>query len=579
MRLNRTMASLLGAMALVGVMLGTSHQLQAADGDLELVTPGKLTIGFNPTPGIFEVSESGEVTGIYGILITEAAQRLGLEPVYVPLAFPALIPALQSHRVDVNSGSFSITQPRAQILYYGTPWLFGPETIAVVPGTEIPSWEYAAANDLTLATGVGYYYVGTWEELGVNLHTFDSDDACFLDVTVGGSTGCAVGVLTHLLRKVNAPDSPAAKLESIVVGGPGVLADPNGLAVAKENPVLARELSRIVDELHRDGSIEKATCDVLQNVPECKVFLQPPADQGLYLPGPWEIGTMAPASTVYPQDVPTIAPGVLTVGVVADSPLLQLSGDALSGPEAEILTFIAEKLGLTVKGVLVSDGAAALAIGEVDMIAGAVGATEEASHQYWQTTPVAFDPDYIYVAPNEDGGYPAFTKWEDVTAAPGKIAVVSGNPRIADLTAAGADLLTVDTAAAGLRALIDKTAAGFVGSSLDYVVAASGDTAIADAGIGWTRNLNGYSSGLAYAWGVKAGNSALIDALNQGIVASWQDNTMATVYGNAFRGANSSVLVAPGPTAVGTSFGSSKDYVFRSMWLPGPWSQRPGWVN
>jgi hypothetical protein len=39
------------------------------------------------------------------------------------------------------------------------------------------------------------------------------------------------------------------------------------------------------------------------------------------------------------------------------------------------------------------------------------------------------------------------------------------------------------------------------------------------------------------------------------------------------------VLAAPGPTAIGTSFGSAKDYVFRNMWLPGPWSQRADWIN
>ncbi|MFO1058615.1 MAG: transporter substrate-binding domain-containing protein [Dongiaceae bacterium] len=571
--------SLLAAGAIVAALAGAPRASLAADDALELVTPGTLTIGFNPTPGIFEVAEDGTVSGIYGILMTEIAKRLGLKPTYVPLAFPALIPAVQSHRVDVNSGSFSITQPRAQILYYGTPWLFGPETIAVTPGTKIPSWEYAAKNGLTLATGVGYYYVGIWEEMKINLHTFDSDDACFLDVTKGASAGCAVGVLTHLLRKVNAPDSPAAKLESIVVTGPRVLADPNGLAVAKEHPVLARALSRAVDELHRDGSIEKTTCQVLKNVPECTVFLQPPAAHGLYLPGPWETDTTPPAAADYPKDVPTIAAGVLTVGVGSGSPLLQLDGDALKGPEADILSFVAGKLGLKLKGVSVSDPTAALKAGQVDIAAGALPATEQDSHKYWQTIPIGFDPDYIYVAPDKDGAYPGFTKWEDVKAANGKIAVVKGNPRIADLTAAGADLLVVENAAAGLHALADKSAAGFVGSSLDYVAAASADPDLAKVGIGWTRNTNSYSSGVAFAWGVKAGNAKLIDALNQGIVAAWQGKAIATAYGNAFRGANSSVLAAPGPTAVGTSFATSKDFVFRAMWLPGPWAQRPGWVN
>jgi hypothetical protein len=111
------------------------------------------------------------------------------------------------------------------------------------------------------------------------------------------------------------------------------------------------------------------------------------------------------------------------------------------------------------------------------------------------------------------------------------------------------------------------------------VAAASADADLAKAGIGWTRNTDSYSSGTAYAWGIKAGNDKLIDAVNQGIVAAWQGNVIAGAYAKAFPGANSSVLTAPGPTAVGTSYGSSKDYVFRNMWFPGPWSERTDWMN
>jgi hypothetical protein len=240
---------------------------------------------------------------------------------------------------------------------------------------------------------------------------------------------------------------------------------------------------------------------------------------------------------------------------------------------------VAGKLGLTLKGSVVNEVAAALQHGDVDLGAGALAATEEASHKYWQTEPVGFNPDYIYVAPTGSGGLPPYTRWEDVKAAGGKIAVVRGNPRVADLTAAGVDLLLVTDATAGLKALVDKSAAAFVGSSLDYVAAASTDSAIANAGIGWTRNGNSYSNGAAYAWGVKAGNAKLIDSINQAIVAAWQGNVIASAYGKAFPGANTSVLTAPGPTAIGTSSTSSKDYVFRAMWFPGAWVQRPDWVK
>jgi ABC-type amino acid transport substrate-binding protein len=323
-----------------------------------------------------------------------------------------------------------------------------------LPGTKIPTWDYAAANHLTLATGVGYYYVGTWEDMKINVHTFDSDDACFEDAVKGGAAGCSVGLGSYVLHKLQAPNGPTAKLVSIMVGGPNINGDPNGLAISKDHPALARAVSHAVDELYRNGTVAQTVCEVLQNLPECKLFQLPAQGQGLYLPGPWEVGTLPPASANYPHDVPTVKSGALTLGVTGTSPMLQVSDDGtLKGPEADILNFVAGKLGLTLKGSVVNEVAAALRHGDVDLGAGALAATEEASRKYWQTEAVGFNPDYIYVAPTSSGGLPPYTRWEDVKAAGGKIAVVRGNPRVADLTAAGVDLLLVTDATAGLKAL------------------------------------------------------------------------------------------------------------------------------
>jgi len=92
-------------------------------------------------------------------------------------------------------------------------------------------------------------------------------------------------------------------------------------------------------------------------------------------------------------------------------------------------------------------------------------------------------------------------------------------------------------------------------------------------------NINNKSYAEAYIWGVKGGNGQLLDALNQALSLAWQQKVIADAYAKAFPGANTTAILAPGPTAVGTSFGFSKDYQWRSMWVPGPWLQRPGWVE
>lgn len=548
---------------------------EVSEEPIKLVTPGKLTIGYVLAPGLVE-KEGDEIGGVIGIIGTELAARMGLEAEWIPFDFPMIVPALQSGRIDLYVGGFSLTQPRAQIFYFSPAWLLQPETMAVRKGDKIASWEEGKEKDLTFATGLGFFQSGEWEKMGIKYHEFDTQDACFLDVVNSGSFGCSVGYLDQLYRREKNPESPIADLDTIILSGPRIIADLNALAVSKENPALAREVAQIMTDLWRDGEVEKAFHEVFSSS-DITPLINPPEGHAFYIPGPWEEGTVPPASETYP-DVTTIAPGVLTVGVIEGSPTIRLEGENLVGPEADILNFAASKLGLTLTGKIVTDEISAIKNGDVDVIAGSLPATKEGSYEYWQSTPVGFNPDYIYVAPVEGSGYPAYNSWEDITNAGGMISVIEGSSRIPDLQASGANLLEVSTAEEGLKALIDGSVQGFVGSTIDYLTGTSSDPAITNAAIGWKRNINLYSYGEAYIWGVKTGDGVLLDALNQAITAAWQQGMIQESYRNTYPGANISAFLAPGPTAIGTSYSGSKDYLFRSMWLPGPWLQRPTWV-
>jgi ABC-type amino acid transport substrate-binding protein len=275
-----------------------------------------------------------------------------------------------------------------------------------------------------------------------------------------------------------------------------------------------------------------------------------------------------------------VTPGTLTVGVVSNGPLLTFDGGTAGGPEAAFLRFAASKLGLAVSYTSVSDEAAALRSGQVDVVAGQLAITPERTRQYWMTSiPIAFSPDYIYVKPGSDGSFPSYGSWEDVAKAGQTLAVVQGDPRAADIQKAGAQVQAFPTAADALRAVAGGFVGGYVGTTLDYVVSASADGAISNAGIGWVRNTNSYTHGVAYGWGIKPGNDKLVDALDQALTMAWQQHVVSDTYGSTWPGADASAVEAPGPSLVGTGYGSSKDYVWRGIWPSGAWLQRPGYVT
>ncbi|MFV0332685.1 MAG: transporter substrate-binding domain-containing protein [Tropicimonas sp.] len=549
---------LLSGVALAAMMVAGAAGAQ----DLELNSAGKLTDATALAPGLIQV-ENGEIDGIMGNIFKEIASRLGLEPQMDVYDFPALIPVLQSERADMIGPALSITQPRAQVFYFAPPVLIQPETIAIREGTTIESWEQAQADGLVLSSLTGFFQIGLWESMGIEVHAFDNVGGCMLDVAKGGSDGCDVGAFDLAFFQLNNPDSEATGLQIVSVSGPTITTDMNSFGVSKSRPDLARAVHKTVREMWRDGTVERIWSDGI-GAERFETFISAPLGQAMYLPGPWEDNVVPPAGEI--AAATTIAEGVLTIGH---------TGEALPAAELAIAEAVAARLGLTVSAVKVDDIAAALADGSIDIAGGGLVHDLGQSHSLWYSLPFGFNPDYIYVRPNEDGGYPGYEKWEDVVAAGLKLAVVAGNPRAADI---GADNVTeAESAAAALALVVSGEAGGFVGSTAEYAGAIAAAPELAEANLSWVRNNNNHVVGEAYGWALAWGNAGLIEPLDEAITAAWQQGDMAKAYRASYPGANISVFLAPGPTAIGTSFGASKDFRMSGMFYAGPWAQRPGW--
>lgn len=83
-----------------------------------LVEAGKLQMSINPTlPPQQFVDEKGELQGLNVELGKEIAKRLCLEPIFIRMDMPPMIPAMKQGRFDaINTGMFW-TEERSKIMY------------------------------------------------------------------------------------------------------------------------------------------------------------------------------------------------------------------------------------------------------------------------------------------------------------------------------------------------------------------------------------------------------------------------------------------------------------------------------
>lgn len=106
---------LAGAAFCAPAMAQTCSPKVSAD---HLVAPGKLQMSINPTlPPQQFVDEKGELQGLNVELGRAIARKLCLEPVFIRMDMPPMIPALQAARFDmINTGMFW-TEERSKLMF------------------------------------------------------------------------------------------------------------------------------------------------------------------------------------------------------------------------------------------------------------------------------------------------------------------------------------------------------------------------------------------------------------------------------------------------------------------------------
>jgi polar amino acid transport system substrate-binding protein len=116
MRLSKLVFGLFFGAALCGQALAQSCTPKVSAE--HLVAPGKLQMSINPTlPPQQFVDEKGELQGLNVELGRAVAQKLCLEPVFIRMDMPPMVPALQAGRFDaINTGMFW-TEERSKLMF------------------------------------------------------------------------------------------------------------------------------------------------------------------------------------------------------------------------------------------------------------------------------------------------------------------------------------------------------------------------------------------------------------------------------------------------------------------------------
>ena len=234
---------------------GNASDCTPAHTDLKTITDGELTVAsYDYAPAT--ILEGENVTGMEGDLINEIAK---LECLKVTVSTSggagAVIPSVQSKRVDIGSGNWLRTKERLKIVHLSTPLWSDPQ--AIVSKTGLTSDDLEGKMVGSVAGNLWNDSMQKW--LGDKFKIYQDDESIYGDLKAGRIDALVASSASAKYRFKDAPIEGAQVID--VKPNPNV---PQFAAVGQvmlpsslDNEALGKALDEDIEKLRENGTIKK----------------------------------------------------------------------------------------------------------------------------------------------------------------------------------------------------------------------------------------------------------------------------------------------------------------------------------
>lgn len=264
------MAVMVAALALVGCSSGTSAQssgsastdstaasseASAEATEVELITPGTLTILTSPDYPPFESLDGDEYVGLDMDIAKAVAEKLGYTPEFKTLQFDGIIPAVAAGgQGDIGISGFTVDPDRAKEIDFTTTYYIDDQAVAVMNDSDIT--EENADEMLNAAGTIIAVQSGTTGEAYVQENFPNATVQPYgnsTDAFAAMQSGQANAVCTNLAvvqSMIQTAYQDAHIVKTVATG------EEYAIVVSQDNPALTAKINEALAELQADGTID-----------------------------------------------------------------------------------------------------------------------------------------------------------------------------------------------------------------------------------------------------------------------------------------------------------------------------------
>jgi len=244
--------AVLAVLALVIAACGDAEEGGVDTGDLELVTPGTLTICTDVPFAPMEFEDSDSELGYDGFDIELAAAiagELGLEPTVATPGWDAITGGLafEDDQCDIAAASITILPEREENIDFSDPYFTGEQALLVKADSGISTWEDLENVAAQTGTTGEIYAQENWEGEGVEIVSFDDAAGPYLALDAGE----VEGVIFDLVPQQDVADND----DTVVVVETYDTEEEYGLAT-KDTPNLLAAINDTLAQFREDGTYD-----------------------------------------------------------------------------------------------------------------------------------------------------------------------------------------------------------------------------------------------------------------------------------------------------------------------------------
>lgn len=237
----------------------------------QVMASGELKVSTDPKYPPQSELVNGEWQGFDIDVANEIAKRMGLSTKFITPSWKQVISGNWQGRMDVSVGSVTITEDRAQVLRFTSPYYYTPAGVAVnEENNDIAGPADLAGKIVGTCGGCTYeeYLKGTlnipdypvdFQIQGAEIKTYETDSLAIQDL---GKGDCMV--LCAVFSAVPTLQNAVDKGQPIKLLGEPLYYEPLAVAVDRESQLdstsLGEKVSSIVDEMHADGTLSTLSC-------------------------------------------------------------------------------------------------------------------------------------------------------------------------------------------------------------------------------------------------------------------------------------------------------------------------------